>query len=545
MGRILLILGVLAALCAGSLFWTLGDHRPADFTFVSRGEVRSLDPGRMTWLEDIRIGYGLWEGLYTFTPGSLQPIPGAASRIELSSDHRTYSFHLRPEGRWSNGDDVVAGDFVFAWRRMLEQPGGYSYLFDLIEGARDYRTAYAQGGRPSFDTVGIQATAALLLQVRLRAPTAYFPDLCAFTPFWPLHERSMAPFKDGATGSYCGEFTRPPHLVSNGPYRLTQWEYRRGLRLEANPHYWDRANVKSQVIEMLPADDSTWAYLKYQSKAADWLPDAAGAIGAELYAARRSDLHVYPALGTYYYTLNCRPKLPGGRDNPLVDVRVRQALSLAIEREPIVQSITRMGERTAQHYIPPGVFEGYASPAVALPEAAAAQALLEQAGYPQGRGFPSLSLLFNSEFQHGEIAQIVCRQWRQKLGINIRPEGIDVKMFQQRLRQGDFDLARTTWYGDYNDPTTFLDKYRSDASNNQAGWQSRKFDALLDAAMAETDAPRRMALLSQAEAVLLQEQPILPLYHAVNVTLFREDVQGLSLNPRNLTLLKHVRAQRR
>ena len=570
MGRVLVILAVLAALCATTFLWTLGTaESPADFTFVNRGELRTLDPNRMSWLEDIRIGYALWEGLYALEPKTLEPIPGAASEIDLTPDRRGYTFHIRPEARWSNGDPLKAGDFVFAWRRMLEHPGDYSYLFSCIRGARQYQQAYAvlqqrydkekpgrwsvtssnqalfvpdprPTGDAEFASVEIAIPDDKTLVVSLDSPVPYFPDLCAFPPFWPLHEPSMREFWNDQTHAYDTKFTRPPYLVTNGPFRLTKWEFRRRMRLEANPNYWDIAHVKSRVIEVLPAEDAMWGFLKYESGAADWLPDAAGAIGAELWAQKRPDLHVYPAFGTYFYTLNCREKFSNGTPNPLADVRVRLALSMAVDRRSIVQTITRLGEQSAGHFIPVGVFPTYHSPPGVEYDPKRAAELLAAAGYPGGRGFPAIGILFNTEFHHGDVAQMIRRQWLENLGIDVGLEGVEVKLFRQRLQQKDYAIARASWYGDYNDPSTFTDKYRSTSENNDAGWISKPFDQLCDAALAEPDSARRMDLFRQAEQLLLQQQPIIPLYHTVNVCLFRPNIKGLELTPRNMVQLKSV-----
>ena len=242
--RLSLILVFLFALLGGAFYWSSSTRQQrADFTFINRGEIGTLDPNRMSWVQDIRVGYALWEGLYALDPKTLAPVPGAAGRIDISPDQRTYTFHLRDNAGWSDGDRLKSSDFAFAWRRMLEQPGDYTYLFHAIRGAREYQQAFAQARKdktspPSFASVGIETPDDQTLRVELNHPVAYFPDLCAFTPFWPLHEPSMRPFYDKLAGSYERKFTLPPHLVTNGPYRLASWTFREKLRLEANEHYW-------------------------------------------------------------------------------------------------------------------------------------------------------------------------------------------------------------------------------------------------------------------------------------------------------------------
>lgn len=545
MRRLMIIPLVLLALLLASMAWSGGGGASApDFTYVNRGDVGTLDPNRMSWLTDIRIGYALWEGLYSVDPHTLKPIPGSAERLTISPDKTVYTFHIRDQARWSDGTPVTAGDFVFAWRRMLQEPGDYTELFDCIEGATAYETAFAANRQPDFNSVGITAIDSRTLRVQLSRPVAYFLDLCAFPPFFPLNARSMAPFKqiDPATGhvSYDKAFTRPPHLVSNGPFRLELWQFKRRLRLTANPYYWDRAHVQSKTIDILSTDDPMWGFLKYDSGAVDWLPEANGPIAAELYARHRPDLHVYPAAGTYFYSINCDARLPDGQPNPFVDPRVRRAFSLAIDRRPIVQTITRLGEKPAFNYIPPGLFPDYPSPHITGYDPAQAQRLLAAAGYPSGRGFPQVSILFNTEAHHGEVAQMIRRQWLDTLGVEVKLEGLEVKIFRQRLHHHDFTIARASWFADYNDPSTFTDKYLSDSGNNDSDWKNPAYDRLCAQAAAQIDPAARMKLLSQAEALLLKDQPIIPLYYYVNCTLFRPDVQGISLNPLNRVLLKWV-----
>jgi oligopeptide transport system substrate-binding protein len=545
MRRLLLIPLGLLILLAGAVLWSGGggEAKP-DFVFINRGEIGTLDPNRMSWLQDIRVGYGLWEGLYTLDNKTLQAIPGTADRIDISSDQRIYTFHIRNTARWSNGDPVVAGDFVFAWRRMLREPGDYTELLHCIAGAEAYEQAYAAGQADDFSKVGIEALNPATLRVTLAHPVAYFPDLCAFPPFFPLHEKSMAPFAqtDATTGhiTYDKRFTRPPNLVTNGPFRLAKWEFKRHLILEASDYYWDRKNVRSKRIEVLSAVDPLWGYLRYEAGSVDWIADASGQIGAELYARHRKDLHVFPAFGTYFYALNCDPTLSDGLPNPFADARVRRAFSMAVDRQPIVQTITRLGEQVAYRYIPPGVFPRYQPPQGLGYDVARAQALLAEAGYPGGRGFPRVSILFNNEFHHGDVAQLVRRQWLKNLGVDVKLEGLEVKIFRQRLHTKDYTIARASWFGDYNDPSTYTDKYLSTSGNNDSDWKNPQYDALCAQAAVEPDNDKRMKLFSQAEAILLHEQPIIPLYYYVNCYLYRDNVKGLTLHPLNRTLLKWV-----
>jgi oligopeptide transport system substrate-binding protein len=544
MGRLLVIPLVLLALLAGVIAWSGGGvtRSKPDFTFINRGEIGTLDPNRMSWMQDIRVGYMIWEGLYALDPVTLDPVPGAAQSIDINPDKTVYTFHLRSDGQWSNGDAVVASDFVFAWRRMLEEPGDYSYLLNYIKGAKAYSDNFVDNKPADFSTVGIEALDPRTLRVTLNHPVTFFPDLCAFAPFFPLNERSMRPFekKDEQSGhlTYDKAFTR--HLVGNGPYNIVEWQFKRGVRFEANPNYWDHANVKSKVIYMVSADDPLAAFLKYDSGAVDWQAEITGDIAAELHRAHRPDLHVFPSFGTYFYSINCRPKLPDGRDNPLIDVRVRQALTMSIDKQAIVDTITRLGEKPAEKYIPPGIFNHFESAPGFGYNIVRAKQLLADAGYPDGRGFPQLSLLYNNEANHGDIAQNVRRQWIDHLGIDFKPEPVEIKTFRERLHKKDYAIARASWFGDYNDVSTFTDKYLSNSENNDSDWQNAKYDQLCAKAEVEPDAQKRLRLLEQAEDLINTELPIIPIYYYVNTYLFRDNVKGIPLDKRNMVNFKSV-----
>jgi oligopeptide transport system substrate-binding protein len=547
--RLLVIPVALAALLVAAITWS-GAARSsrADFVFINRGEIGTLDPNSMSWLQDIRMGYALWEGLYSLDPRTLEPVLGCAQRVEVSADKTAYTFHLRPDARWVNGEAVTADDFIFAWRRMLEEPGDYTYLLHYLKGAKTYQEQFAAGQRADFGQVGVQALGAGVLQVRLAHPVTFFADLCAFPPFFPLHRKSMEPFrlvnrKTGRT-TYDPRFTRPPHLVGNGPYRLESWHFQQRLRLVASEHYWDKAAVRSRVIDMLSFADPRTAFLKYETGKVDWLAEVGADDAADLLARQRTDLRVFGGFGTYFFSLNCNPRLPDGRTNPLADVRVRQALAMVIDKKPIVDNVGRLNQPLASTFVPPGVFAGYRAPKGLPFDPPRARQLLAEAGYPGGRGFGQLSILFNKEGDHRFVAQIIRKQWLDHLGIDLELSGVEIKTFRVRLHGKDYAVARASWIGDYNDVSTFTDKYLSHSDNNDSAWKNPVYDQLCAQAAVEPDARRRLELLGQAEQLLCDQVPIIPLYHYVNAYLFRDHVRGVPLNPRNMVIFKALEARR-
>jgi len=241
--RLLVIPIALIALLAGVFAWSGGGiHKPADFSFINRGDIGTLDPNRMSWMQDIRVGYMVWEGLYLLDPVMLVTVPAAAETIDISDNKTVYTFRLRKDGKWSDGSGVTAQDFIFAWRRMLEEPGDYTYLFHYIKGAKDYEDNFAANKPAVFASVGIVAIDPLTLRVTLNHPVTFFPDLCAFPPFFPLNQRSMEKFArtDEKTGriTYNKSFTRPPNLVGNHAYTLVSVSNSTGQTLYTVRNPW-------------------------------------------------------------------------------------------------------------------------------------------------------------------------------------------------------------------------------------------------------------------------------------------------------------------
>ncbi len=558
---------VLVVLLAGSLLWS-GEGRQgrADFAFVLKGDHITLDLNNMSYGIDIRLANSLYEGLYQLDPATLTARFGTADHADVSPDGRVYTFHIRDSARWSNGDQVTANDFLFEWRRMLESPKEYSYLHTkYVKGANAYMVAYADYSaapkdkkppRPDFGTVGERVNADGTLRLELQDPVPFLPNLLAFVPFFPMHEPSMRPFEqvNATTGqvTYDPRFTQPPHLISNGPYKLAAWEFKRRVRLEASAFYWDKAHIRSQTVDEIRADDSLAAYRLYQQGDIDWINAVDPDLGAPLFKNGRKDLHVFPGFGTVFYEFNCLPKLPDGRPNPLADVRVRQALAMAIDKREIVQKVGRLNQPVATTFIPPNVFQGYVSPAGLPYDVDRAKKLLADAGYPDGRGFPRLSIMYPTEQSaNSDTATIIRRQWSDHLGIDVDPDGMENKQVSANMNQQKFSIAKAGWYGDYLDPSTFTDKYLSTATNNAAKWSDAGYDELCARSAAEVDQAKRMVYFHVAEDRLLDQVPIVPLYTDVGTFLYHDggsagtlggfaSVHGITPNAQSLVLFKDV-----
>lgn len=567
-------------------------RRPADFTFINRGDLSTLDIHRMSWLQDLRLGRALYEGLVrndVFSP-DYRIVPGVAERWDISADGKVYTFHLRANAKWSNGSPVRAQDFVYAWRRAIlpDTASDYIKYFQLIRGARefgDWRQAALKVFRPGvhdaaalwqetlrrFDeSVALRADDDHTLRVELVRPTPYWLDLCAFVLFYPMYPPLVDQYEsvDPASGRLRTDagWTKPPAIVSNGPFRLVEWRFKRDLRLEKNQHWWNAGSLNIDSIAMPTIEDPSATVLAFDSGAVDWVSDVTPSYRGDMVQAKadfyrehqaevdamraagldpveidrrlprdpRANIHTFPTFGTYFYNINCRPKLEDGRDNPFADKRVRKAFAMALDRRHIADDIRRIGEPPAVTLIPPGSLPGYASPRGLEYNPDAARRLLAEAGYPGGAGFITVEILFNKDGGHDIIAQAVARDWEKNLGVHVSLQQREFMAFRTDLKQHNFMTCRAGWFGDYNDPTTFLDINRTDDGNNDRGYSSPRFDALLDGANNEADPGARLRLLEQAESLIVDDDlPLIPIYHYSQVYLFdAHRLSGISSHTR-------------
>jgi len=422
-----------------------------------------------------------------------------------------------------------------------------------------------------FEQVGMRAIDDHYLEVRLSRPTAYFLDLTAFSTYLPVHKSieilrdryGDLPLTNTGLCSYDQEWTKPdyhrngyPGVVCNGPYILKEWQFKTRMRFEANPMYWNAAAVRSKSIETVDIEYSNTAFMIYEQGLVDMMSDLTMDYTPNLVKltreGKRNDMHAIPSFGTYEYTINCRPELPAGvigdaAPNPLADARVRRALAMAIDkRDMIDNAFPRLDNPVATTFVPPGSIPGYKSPKGLLFDPERARAELAAAGYPGGKGFPVLPLLYNTGFQHEVGAQAIKRMWERELGISVNLIGKETKIFAEDKVGGRFAVARGGWFGDYNDPTTFLDLYESSNGHNVGKYSDSRYDELLARAGKELDPQRRLDLLSEAERILMEEgMAIIPLYQYVMVYSWPPNVTGLHPNPRLQFPLQYVHVERR
>lgn len=502
------------------------DSTRADLVIINGKEPESLDPAIMSGEAEGRIVQALFEGLTRYNPTNGLAEPGIAESWEISPDGTRYRFRLRGSARWSTGVAITSDDVVYSWFRMIDPLHGsqYSSPFFNIRNAESYQ----QGKVKSRDEVGFRAPDEHTIEVLLDHPTPYFTELCAYAPMTIVPRGAIEKHGDGWLTR-----TEPP---SSGAYRLIEWRLNDRVRLAKNPHYWDAAATRSGVIDLLPVTQPTTALNLYLSGEADvvWDKDL---IPTELVDAlrKRPDFHSFDYLGSYFLRFNTTRK-------PFDDPRVRMALALAIDKRQITGQITRGGERVAGHLVPPGV-PGYTSPSGLGYDPARARALLSEAGFPGGARFPRFHYHFDSRKTQENIAVQIQAMWQKELGIrpDLRPQ--EWQVYLKTQSQLDYDISRSSWIGDYNDPTTFLDLFAGGNPNNRTGWKDGVYDALLRDAAAETDIARRASLLRRAESILVEtSMPIVPIFFYAGMETFDPArVEGIFPNLRAEHPLRAIR----
>ncbi|MBI2994715.1 MAG: peptide ABC transporter substrate-binding protein [Gammaproteobacteria bacterium] len=486
--------------------------------FGNGDEPQGLDPTIVTGIPEWHIIQALFEGLVAKDPATLEIRPGVAESWTISGDQKIYTFRLRREARWSDGDPVTAGDFVFTWKRALIPTLGnpYAYMFNCIRGAK----TFFEGRNPDFGQVGVKALDDRTLQVELETPTPYFLQLLDHHSYYPVQKKTIEKF--GAVDEPNMRWTRPENIVGNGPFTLKEWILNRVVIVEKNPLYWDAARVKLWQIYFYPIPNASTEERMFRAQQLH-VTDRVPADKLAVYRENDPDsLHVTPYLGTYFYRLNSNVK-------PLDDVRVRRALAMSIDRRQLVEKIAKGGQQPAYTLTPPNT-AGYTSYAKLPHDAQKAQELLAEAGYPGGRGFPRLELMYNTDELHRKVATAIQQMWKKSLNIDITLLSQDWKVFMDRETHLHYQMSRGSWIGDYLDPTTFLDMFIAGSGNNRTGWSNPRYDELLKQATRTGDREERYALLRAAEAILVEEAPIIPLYTYTQMRLISTDLRGWDHN---------------
>ena len=527
-GLVALLLAAALLLSAREL-WRAGPaaHAPPRI-ILRRGngpEPESLDPHRARSEAALTILRDLYEGLTTLGAEGT-PALAAADRSDRSPDGMTYRFHLRPAAHWSNGDAVVAEDFAAAWRRLVDPHTGAQYA-DILEPVRGAAAIIAGTASPA--TLGVHAEDAQTLVVELARPTPYFLSVLTHPATFPIHRNSLAAHGRG--------FAKPGVMVSNGAFVLTRWDFGSHLVAARNPYYWNDDATRVDGVEYYSFGDAATELRAFRTGQVDvtsTIPAAQSRWIAEHFGPL---LHVAPQLAVYYLGFNMR-KPPFDKSREL-----RKALSLVIDRQRLVQSITGAGEAPAYTFVPRGI-SGYSPP---LPEyaawsapqrIAAARRLLRDAGMAGNP--PPVELRYNGGELHNRIAIAVAEMWKETLGVQVTLRAEEFKVLLQDIERGDGTVFRASWLGDYDDAYGFLRVLQSGSGVNVPHYSNPAYDELLRRAADEGNAERRRALLQDAEALMLDDQPLLPLFFYVSKHLVAANVRGWQDNAMNVVYSKNL-----
>lgn len=482
-------------------------------------EPKDLDPHTVTGVPEHNIISALLEGLISENPRTLQVEPGLAASWHITDGGKTYTFKIRDNARWSNGDAVTAADFVWSWQRLLSPAlaSEYSYQLFPLKNAREFN----RGEIDDFARVGVSALDDKTLKVELRHPTPYFLSLLAHYSTFAVHRETVLNF--GRIDEAGTLWTRAENFVGNGPFTLSSWKLNHLIRVEKNPLYWDAETVKLNEIRFYPIDSALTEERMFRTGALHATSSTPLDKIAVYQAEQPEKISISPYLGTYYYRFNTDRA-------PLDDARVRRALSMTIDREAIVTAITKGGQLPAYTFTPPNTQTYRAPPSPIRHDIAAARQLLAEAGYPNGEGFPTLELIYNTSDGHRRIAVAIQQMWKTALNIDISLANQDWKVYLSRVQSQDYDIARAAWIGDYPDPNTFLDMFVSGGGNNQTGWSNPRYDQLIAEAATQADNPQRYATFQRAESLLMEESPIAPIYTYTRVLLKQPQLQGWHAN---------------
>jgi len=524
----LITIATLVTACGGSVPGEKAGHPPPlVLTRSIGGQPGSLDPQRAEDAFSYDVLRDLYEGLTSSTPEGAV-IPATATSWSIEDSGKRYVFRLRQEARWSNGDAVTAGDFVRGFQRALD-PKTVSGAADLLR-AIENAPAVLEGRLPPGD-LGVRAIDARTLEIRLSRAVPYFPDILTNTVASPVHPSSLA------AG---GGFARPGATVTNGPYVLASIVPGASLRLVRNPQYWDGAGVAYDEVRYEIVSDENAEFVRFRSGEIDVTNNVPEQRFRELLADPDSRMQHRAMLATFYYTFNTeRGPLRGKRG-------LREALSLAVDRTVIAESVARAGQVPAYSLVPDGAWN-YEPPAYAwradsqAKRIARARSLYAQAGYSPAKPL-KLRLLYNQNELIEKVCIAIAAMWKESLGVETELVQMEFKAYlAARADPAQWDVVRVGWTADYNDASTFLDTMAEGSPQNFGHWSSADYARLLESAANEADPAQRRGTLQQAESLMLGDYPLLPVYYYVTGRLVQPDVEAPAINPMFRTYSKNFR----
>ncbi|EOV9617356.1 oligopeptide ABC transporter substrate-binding protein OppA [Cronobacter dublinensis] len=530
--------GILSALIAGN---AMAANVPAGVQLAEKqtlvrnngSEVQSLDPHKIEGVPESNINRDLFEGLLV-TDVEGHPSAGVAEKWD-NKDFKVWTFHLRRDAKWSNGEPVTAQDFVYSWQRLADPKTASPYESYLQYGHITNIDDIIAGKKPATE-LGVKAIDDHTLEVTLSEPVPYFYKL--------LVHSSMSPVPKAVVEKFGEKWTQPANIVSNGAYKLKSWVVNERIVLERNTNYWDNAKTVINEVTYLPISSEVTDVNRYRSGEIDMTYNN---MPIELFQKLKKEIpkevHVDPYLCTYYYEIN-------NQKAPFNDPRVRTALKLGLDRDIIVHKVKNQGDLPAYGYTPPYTDGAkFTEPAwfkmTQEQRNAEAKKLLAEAGYTADKPL-TFDLLYNTSDLHKKLAIAAASIWKKNLGVNVKLENQEWKTFLDTRHQGNFDVARAGWCADYNEPTSFLNTMLSNSSNNTSHYKSEAFDKVMQETLQVSDEAQRSELYNKAEQQLDKDSVIVPVYYYVNARLVKPWVGGYTgkdpldnVYVKNLYIIKH------
>ncbi|MBB6729666.1 peptide ABC transporter substrate-binding protein [Cohnella zeiphila] len=522
-----LIAGTMLAGCGSK---SASSHEQV-FNMNLTSEPPTLDPALAQDSVSFTVLTGLYEGL-TRKDADGKVIPGMAESWDVSDDMKTYTFHLRKDAKWSNGDPVTAHDFEYAWKRVLDpdmNPASpYAYQLYYIKNAQNYNIKQDNPNHISDpNQVGVKATDDDTLVVNLENPTPYFLSVTSFWTLFPVHQSAKS------NSAWAAEANT---IVSNGPFKITTWKHGNEIDLVPNENYYAKDEVKLQKVHFVMVKNSATELKMYQTGQLNYSGFPTGEIPieqiAKLQQTNKDELRIKPIASTYYYNFNTTKE-------PFDNANIRKAFALAVDRQQLVDKVTKGGQEPALGAVPPSIMgekqsfrEEYPDTDLFKPDVAEAKQLLAQGLKEKGwTQLPPVTLTINEGTGHKQIAEALADMWRKNLGVDVKIETQEWKVFLKNRQSLNYQIARSGWSADYNDPMTFIDMFTSTSGNNDIGFKNAQYDELVKKALASGDQHERMQLLSQAENILIKDNmAILPLYYYTGVHMVNKNLQNIVMD---------------
>lgn len=483
-------------------------------------EPNTIDPTLNTAVDGGTLINHAFEGLMKINDKG-EVVNAQAADVKVSDDNLVYTFTIRDDAKWSDGEPVTAENFVYSWRRSVDPATGseYNYMLDMVLNANEIME-----GAKDPSELGVKAIDEKTFEVTLAVPTSYFLEIAAFPTTYPLREDIISENPDTWA-------TEPDNYIGNGPYKLTTWEHQSKMVYVKNDQYYDLDKLGPDTINFnLMEDQNTIlsAFKNGEILFGDDLPSE------EIEAMKGNGLEITGQLGTYFLAIQTQKE-------EFKDAKVRQALSLAIDRNFIVEAVAKGGQQPADTFVPTGlsdsnVEEEFHSNAEAWYDVndyegnvTKAQQLLAEAGYANGEGFPTIELMCNPG--HEAMMEAIQNMWAEKLGLNVTISSQDWNVFIDTRNAGEYQVARHGWLADYNDPISFLDMWVTGGGNNDAKWSNAEYDALIKEVKTTTDREARYTAMHAAEKILSEEMPVIPIYYYTDLYLLSDKLEGFYVSP--------------